>query len=289
MKTKRWSALLGIAVFTAACGGVSTNAMRIPRIELLREVRVTGASVLLSDLLPVGAGTSLRARAGKISLGAAPQPGNTRVLERSGVLENIGASQDVATEIDVPERIMVSRDARPITGQEVFAAIHAAMERSEISEVANLHPDDILLQTQVLVRPGDAGLEVLSSEFDAALKRARFLLWPSHDPKVLPFFVAVRFSGNSTLASLNALKERSRTVNKLGSLAAPARSAKVEILVSPGEQATLILHSDALRMIANVVSLERGTMGQQVHVRVVDTGKIFSAQVDGRAHLELNF
>jgi len=289
MKLKIRIVLLGIAIFTAACCGISTNAMRIPRIELLREARVTGAGVLLSDLLPIGAGTSLRARAGKISLGAAPQPGNTRILERSGILGNIGASQDVAAEISVPERIVVSRDARPITVQEVFAAIRTAMDRSGMSAAANLHPDDILLQAQVLVGPGDAGLEVLSSDFDAGLKRARFLLWPSHDPKVLPFFVAARISGISPLAGLAALRERSRTGNKPGLLAAPARSAKAEILVSPGEQATLILHSDALRMIAEVIPLERGTMGQQVHVRVVDTGKIFTAQVDGRAHLELNF
>jgi flagella basal body P-ring formation protein FlgA len=71
------------------------------------------------------------------------------------------------------------------------------------------------------------------------------------------------------------------------SIAAP--NAKAEVLVSPGEQATLVLRSDALRMTADVVPLERGTMGQRVHVRVMDTGKIFSAQVDGRAHLELNF
>jgi hypothetical protein len=263
--------------------------MRVPRIELLRKARVTGAGVLLSDLLPAGAGESLRARAGEISLGAAPQPGNTRVLERSGVLENIGTSQDVAAEISVPERIVVSRDTRPITVQEVFAAIQTAMERSGISAAANLHPEDILLQTQVLVGPGDAGLEVLRLDFDAALKRARFLLWASHDPKVLPFFVAVRFAGNSPLARLTALKERPLTASKPGLPSAPARSAKAEVLVSPGEQATLLLHSNALRMIADVVPLERGTMGQQVHVRVVDTGKIFSAHVDGRAHLELNF
>jgi Chaperone for flagella basal body P-ring formation len=289
MKPKSRSALLGVAIFTAACSGISTNAMRIPRIELLHEVRVTGASVLLSDLLPAGAGISLRARAEEISLGAAPQPGNTRVLERSGVLENIGASQGIVAEIAVPERIVISRDARPITVQEVFTAIRNALERSGISAAAYLHPEDILLQTQVLVGPGDAGLEVLRSDFDTGLKRGRFLLWPSHDPKVLPFFVAVRFAGDLPLAGLAAVKEGSRAVSQHGLLSAAARSSKAEILVSPGEQATLILHSDALRMIADVVPLERGTMGQQVHVRVMDTGKIFSARVDGRAHLELNF
>ena len=289
MKSKIKGSLLGVAIFTGACFGASTNAMRIPRIELLREVRVTGASVLLSDLLPEGAGVSLRARAEEISLGAAPQPGNTRVLERSGVLENVGASRSVAAEIAVPERIVVSRDARPITVQEVFSAIHSALEKSGISAGANLHPEDILLQTQVLVGPGDAGLQVLRSDFDRGLKRGRFLLWPSHDPKVLPFLVAVHFAGNWPLAALRTVTEPSRTLNKPGSPSVAGVRVKTEVLVFPGEQATLILHSDALRMIADVAPLERGTMGQQVHVRVLGTGKIFSAQVDGRAHLELNF
>jgi hypothetical protein len=289
MKSKKKTAMLGVAIFTAAWFAASTNAVRIPRIELLREVRVTGTGVLLSDLLPVDAGISLRARAGEISLGAAPQPGNTRVLERSGVLENIGASRDVAAEVAVPERIMVSRDSRPITVQEVFAAIRNALEHSGISAAAELHPEDILLQTQVLVGPGDAGLEVLRSDFDTGLKRGRFLLWPAHDPKVLPFFVAVRFTGNSTTAAFHSITEMNRIANRPDLPPVSVALAKAEVLVSPGEQATLILHSDALRMIADVVPLERGTMGQRVRVRVVETGKTFSAQVDGRAHLELKF
>jgi hypothetical protein len=289
MKPRSRNALLGVAFFTAACFGVSTNAMRVPRVELLRAVRVAGRSVLLSDLLPADAGVSLRARAGEISLGAAPQPGNTRVLERSGVLENIGASKDVAAEITVPERIMISRVARPITVPEVFAAIRNMLEHNGISAAANLHAEDILLQTEVLVGPGDAGLEVLRSDFDAGLKRGRFLLWPSHDPKVLPFLVAVRFAENSPLAAFHSITEMNRTASRPDLPPIPVVLAKAEVLVSPGEQATLLLRSDMLRMIADVVPLERGTMGQRIHVRVVDTGKVFSAQVDGRAHLELSF
>lgn len=280
---------MGFAILTGGCFGAVTNAMRLPRIELLREVRVTSANVLLSDLLPEGAGISLRKRAGVISLGAAPQPGNTRVLERSGVLENIGAGRIVAEEIAVPERIVVSRDARAITLQEVYAAIRNALEQSGIPKAGNLHPEDVLLQTEVLVGPGDAGLEVLRSDFDAGLRRGRFLLWASRDPKVLPFFVTVRFAGNSPLSYPRGGKELSRIVSEQGFHSIAAPNAKAEVLVSPGEQATLVLRSDALRMTADVVPLERGTMGQRVHVRVMDTGKIFSAQVDGRAHLELNF
>jgi Chaperone for flagella basal body P-ring formation len=230
MKSKRSKALLGAAIFTGAFCGVPTNAMRIPRIELVREARATGT-----------------------------------------------------------ERIVVSREARPITVHEVFAAIHNALADTENSATAKLQVEDVLLQTQVLVGLGDAGLQVLRSDFDAGLKRGRFLLWPSKDPKVLPFIVAVRFAKNSPLDSLHALTEQTRISRKHDLLASHARKAKAEVLVSPGQQATLLLRSNALRMTADVIPLERGTMGQQVHVRVVDTGKIFSAQVDGRAHLQLNF
>jgi Chaperone for flagella basal body P-ring formation len=289
MRLKSWNVMFGIAIFAAVCSGISTNAMRLPRIELLREVRVTGTNIFLSDLLPAGAEISLHTRAREISLGAAPQPGSMRVLERDGVLQNIGESEDVTAEIAVPERIIVSRDARPITVQEVFAAIRKALEHGGFSVAANLHPEDILLQTQILVGPGDPGLEVLRSDFDSGLRRGRFLLWASHDPKVLPFFVAVRLAESSSLAIPHSVSQSNRAPNVPDLRPAAVVPVKAEILVSPGEQATLLLRSERLRMIADVIPLERGIMGQQVHVRVMDTGKIFRAQVDGRAHLELNF
>jgi flagellar basal body P-ring formation chaperone FlgA len=289
MNLKSGITLFGVAIFLTASFAAPAKAMRMPRIELLREVRVTGASVFLSDLLPADAGASLQTRAGQISLGAAPQPGTTRVLERSGVLENVGAALDVAAEIAVPERMTISCDARPITVQEVFAAIRNAMELGGISAAGSLRPEDIQMQTQILVEPGDAGLQVLRSEFDAGLKRGRFLLWPAHDPKVLPFFATVRFAENGPPGVLHFEEAANRIASQPGARPARVMPAKAEILVAPGETATLLLQSDALRMIADVVPLERGAMGQHVQVRVVDTGKIFRAQVDGRAHLQLNF
>jgi len=289
MKSSSRSALFAVAILAAGCFGATAHAMRVPRIELLREAHVTGVNVLLADLLPADAQISLRERAGDISLGLAPQPGSMRILERSGVLENISVRGDVAAQIDVPERIVVSRDARLITVQEVFTAIRSALMNRGIFEGVNLQPEDILLQTQILVAPGDAGLKVIRSDFDAELKLGRFLLWTSQDPKVLPFFVAVRFSGNSPLAGLHGVSEMGRAAGGTKLREVPAQTAKAEVLVSPGQEATLLLQSNAFRMMAEVVPLERGTMGQRIHVRVVDTGKVFSAQVDGRAHLQMNF
>jgi hypothetical protein len=191
--------------------------------------------------------------------------------------------------VEFPREVAVIKIAmRPITVQEVFRAIRNSMDGLGSSAAANLHPEDILLQAQILVGPGDAGLEVLRSDFDSALKRGRFLLWTSHDPKVLPFLVTVQFTEDVPKTSL-----RAAVAGKAGSRpdAAPiqTRNAKAEVLVRPGEEATLVLHSGSMRMIAAAVPLERGTMGQRIHVRVVDTGKVFSAQVVGRGSLDLKF
>ncbi len=293
MKSKFTHALLGVAVMAGACSGVPATAMRVPRIELLREVRVTRADLRLSDLLPSGAKADLRSRAAEISLGAAPQPGTTRVLERGGILENISAREDVAREVEIPERVFVVRDVRPVTVEEVYAAIRNSLGGLGISVAASLRPEDVLLQTQVLVAPGDAGLEVLRSDFDAGLKRGRFLLWASRDPRVLPFFVTVRFASDPPAAGRRAAAKGNATLNKLEpapvSVLAPARGADSEALVVPGEPATLVVHSESMRMTADVIPLERGAMGQRIRVRVADTGKVFSARVDGRGRLDMNF
>lgn len=280
---------MGIAIFTVALSGGSAKAMRVPRIELLHEVRIADAQVLLSDLLPGNAGASLRTQAQEISLGAAPQPGNTRVLERSALLDSIGASPDVVAKIAVPERIVVSRDARPVTVQEVVAAILRALGRGGIAGAAGLHPEDVLFQTQVLVGPGDAGLQVLRAEFDSGLRRARFLLWASRDPEVLPFFVTASLTGNPALPPAHFVTGLGHAAGKANLAPARAFAAKQEFLVSPGERATLVLSSAALRMFVDVDPLERGSLGQQVRVRMANTGKVVNARVDGHAHLEVNF
>ena len=276
----------GIAIVMLSAG--SAQASRIPRIELLREVSITGTRVLLSDLLPASAPESLRARARQISMGAAPQLGNTRILERNAVERQVNASEGVLEEVSVPERIALTRDSRPITLTEVFDAVRMALKRSGMPGAATLHPGDVLFESQVFVGLGDSGLQVKRMEFDRGLRRARFLLWPSRSPKVLPFFVTAQLAGEFPLAPVRPSMEFSRLAQNSATPAAK-RPATPEILVALGERATLTLHSNALRIFVDVVSLERGTLGQQIRVRMMDTGKILNAQVDGRDHLDVKF
>jgi hypothetical protein len=289
MKLSKIIIYIYYVILISVLTGGSALASRVPRIELLRAVSVTGTRVLLSDLLPASAPGSLRARAAQISMGAAPQPGNSRILERDAVERRAGASEEMLAEVSVPERIVVSRDSRAITLSEVFEAIRSALHRSGAPGAAALRPGDVFLESQVFVGPGDSGLRVMRVDIDDGLRRARFLLWPSRSPKVLPFFVTVQFAGEMPLVPLRAFMEFRRIAQRSAITAVAARPAKKEILVAAGESATLTLHSDTLRIFVDVVSLERGTLGQQIRVRMPETGKIFNAQVDGRAHLEVKF
>jgi hypothetical protein len=295
MKMTRSAALRSVATALLILSGSSVRAERIPRIELLRAIHIDDARVLLSDLLPATAPASLRTIAAEISLGAAPQPGNTRILKGDAVERSIGANQDVLASVVIPVSMTVSRDARPITLTEVFTAVRLALKQSGAPAADTLRPDDIILGSQVFVSVGDSGLQVMRMEFDRGLRRARFLLWPSRDPKVVPFFVTASLGGELPMAPVRPSIESGQVTGPDRApgpgIAARAttKTPPTEILVDRGERATLMMHSDTLRMFVDVVSLERGTLGQQIQVRTLDGGRILNAQVDGHAHLDVKF
>lgn len=289
MEPNRRIALLGAVVASFLLSGFSVRAERLPRIELLRAIAVAGAHISLADLLPATAPDSLRAQAAEISLGAAPQPGDTRTLQGDVIERSVSADHpDLLSQVVVPARMMISRGARPITLAEVFAAIRAALQQSGVPAADAVRPEDILFQSQVFVSPGDSGLQVMRMEFDRGLRRVRFLLWPSHDPKVLPFFVTARIGGQLPMAPVHSTIESGPLIDHAAPVPGASREVSAPILVTRGERATLVLTSDALRMYVDVISLDSGTLGQRVQVRT-DAGKVFSAQVDGRAHLAVRF
>ena len=283
------SVFLAVIVPVLGCSGTPARAVGVPRIELLREVKVIGARLLLSDLLPQSVPNALASRAAEISIGSAPQPGNMRTLERQIVMNRIGPSQqDLLSEIAIPEWIIVSRETRPLTVPEVLGAIRKALAQSGAPFAETLQAGDILLQSEILVSPGDAGLQVVRMELDAGLRRARFLLRSSHNPSVVPFFVTAQPGGDLPLKPIHFAPDLVRG-GSVGTISSHTHLAEPENLVAPGKHATLVLHSATIRMFADVDPLERGTLGQQVPVRVVETGKIFIARVNGPAHLELQF
>jgi hypothetical protein len=287
---KKHFASAGFAAMLISIG--PAQASRLPRIELLRSAIVAGPSVLLSDLLPEEAPESLRSMAAAISLGAAPQAGNSRILDRGTVERISSATPEVLEEVSVPERMLVSRQRRAITVSEVLVAIRAAVSERQVPSEDTLEPEDVRLETDILVAPGDPGLRVVRMNLDRGLGRARFLLWASRDPQVLPFYATVRVGRDSALSPvLFSARLGDNAKVAAGHRLSPAteRLPKPEILVAQGELATLTLQSAAVRIFVDVVCLERGTLGQTIRVRLPDSEKIFSAHVDGKSRLEAGF
>ncbi|MBZ5642902.1 MAG: flagella basal body P-ring formation protein FlgA [Acidobacteriia bacterium] len=236
-----WEIVLpgALVIWGLLCGSVA-RAARIPRIELMREIRAGVATPGISGI------------------GVAGGEGETRAMRPIGLLE-------------------------------VYDAIRESLASGEAGERTTLRPEDILLQAQILVAPGDAGLQVLRAELDSGLRRAKFLVWSSKNPRVVPFVVTAKLEQTALLHPLrNGAAKQAGRGSALQAVS-PVRRAPQEILVPAGQQATLVLHSPVLRVIADVIPLERGVLGQRIRVRMVETGKIFIAQVDGRAHLDINF
>ncbi len=293
MKACRYFLFLGIAAGRFLLFVAPTPATVFPRVALLPEVSVPGTRVLLRDLLPPSAPQSLLTRAAEISFGAAPQPGSIRILGRDLIEHTIGADHEVASQLAVPERIVVSRNVRPVDLQEVFVAVRDALKAGGVPDADSLRLDDLVLESQVLVGPGDPGLRVIDVHADAGLRSARFKLWPSHDPEVLPFFVTARLAAGMRTTPLVTSDESFASASRSFGPAAPVPASDQkklhEILVARGERATLILRSGTLQMFVDVVSLERGALGQPVRVRTLDGGKVVAAIVDGPAHLSGSF
>jgi hypothetical protein len=267
----------------------AAQASRIPKIELLREVTLAGSRVQLSDLLPATAPESLRERASEIAMGSMPLPGSTRILEHDAIESQVSPNVGILSEVSIPESIVVRTDSRAITVNEVFETIRADLAHNGLISAGSLRPEDILLESQILVGPGDSGLQVMRMDIDRGLRRARFLLWPSRSPKVIPFFATAKLEGDLGGLPYRAPADLGRIANTRAIVPVVARPANAEILVGQGERATLLLRSETLRMFVDVVSLERGALGQQIRVRMADTGKILNAKVDGLSHLEVTF
>ena len=285
--------LAAALLLTALCRASTTGAAESPRVELLAYVSVAGDRILLSDLLPQTAPDSWRADAAAISLGAAPQPGASRTLERNLVERSIESNPVLSGGLDVPERIVVSRTGRAVTVEEVLPAVRAALASLHADAAQSLRAGDLEMAAPLLTIPGDPGLRVTGIEPDAALHRTRFRIAALQDPNLLPFFVtaAVDVAAPAPAAPSPDKREPRDSGSSGRARSAPsADSGKLQqILISRGAPATLTAKSDALEILVDVVALESGTLGQRIAVRISDTGKVVNAVVQGPAQVAASF
>lgn len=288
--------LLSLLPFAAGAGAAA------PAWALLAEARVAGESIYLSDLLPAEATPGMREAAGKIRLGAAPPPGGTLTLagERIAGLLPEAARQQIV----IPPHVLVHRSSRPVTREEVVAAIQAALRRNgrpgraapETELGSELDPETVHFSPAVTVAATDAKLEVRRIDYDAALQQDRFLLASAADPRALPFLVlAGRPSAARADSSAGGSDERrdARDLESALREARPSNNSAISVggipLVEPKKIAKLHVVSGSMQMFLQVLPLEKGALDETVRVKVAGSGQILRGRVIAPGQLEAQF
>jgi hypothetical protein len=280
--------LLSLLPFTAGAGAAP------PAWALLTEARVAGESIYLSDLLPAEATPGMREAAGKIRLAAAPPPGGTVTLagERiAGLLPEAARQQMV-----IPPHVLVHRASRPVTREEVVAAIQAALRRNGLPGRAALDPETVHFSPAVTVAATDARLEVRRIDYDAALDQDRFLLASAADPRALPFLVLAERPSSAREESSAVGNDKPRDARDLESAlraARPANNSAISAggipLVEPKKIAKMHVVSGSMQMFLQVLPLEKGALDETVRVKVAGSGQILRGRVIAPGQLEAQF
>src|SRR5271163_3838261 len=136
------------------------------RIALLASTEVQSDTILLANLLPGNASRRIREAAQNVALGAAPQNGATRQFTHESLSTAISSAGLSPADFSIPDSVSVRRGSRLICREEVFSAIQSALEKNPLPGLPHLQMEDLALEADVRVPPGDAGLEVTQITVD---------------------------------------------------------------------------------------------------------------------------
>jgi flagellar basal body P-ring formation chaperone FlgA len=269
-----------LAVAVAACASVCLAGGIAPPCALLAEARVSGDSVRLSDLLPVGASDALRRAAQQIRLADAPSPGGRLALPADQIAAALPEAARKA--VLIPPAVLVLRAPRTLTSEEVLEALRSSRLPADAGfSPARLQAEDLHFSAPVRVAAEDARLQVRQADFDPALGLARFVLASAADPRALPFLVTARLPAPGPQAS--ALLASAKPA------LAGAPLGRTPAWVEPGQLARLHVASASLQMFLEVLPLERGGLHDTVRVRLPSSGRVLRGEVVAPGRLEARF
>jgi len=280
----RRSYFLVLAFFTCLLWPASTKA-GVARIALLEHSQVRGDSIFLSDFLPKNAPHTLWHAATKISLGVAPQYGSSRKISRTFIMATMNANGISPVDFVIPEVLTVQHAGHQVTREEVFAAVQQALAKNKSAEWPPFQLEDLSLDAAVFVPDDRPELEVTQITFDEFIGCARFRLWTRSAPEVHPFFATARTSTQSPILSSSL----SATNTGVASVALRGSKSAQPILIESNRLARLHLHSANASMLLEVKTLQRGSLGDVIRVRLPGNGKTLLARVDGSGSLEAGF
>jgi len=331
------SCFLLLAPFFFLPGATKAESFQ-PRVHIPEVVQVEGETVKLSDLFPPDAPAELGEICYRIILGHSPLPASQRVISKNQIERQLREFPSILERLELPERVTITCKQRRLTSGEIWSAIEtflagdglrapvtqtrspssaarylgAVLNAADLGEPVCSLPE-LHLHAPVFVTKSDPGLEVKRVEPDRVRGRIRFLLWPSKEPQLLPFYVTVadlnrmatwgsEYSEQSaespkshvepwmTLGELtDSPAARSDSSPRLavhtGRSARQATSYRI-VLVAAGKPAKLVVETATLRLTMLVTPLESGVKGQLIRVRNQDTQRVFEAEVVGEGLLQ---
>jgi hypothetical protein len=239
-------------------------------------------SVTLADLLPSDLPESLRLRAEKIAVTNAPLSGARRTLSRTEIERALNRVPGLQQLVEVPASVEVTRWSRPLTCDEVFAAIQEALRSSKAPLVELSSPRSLVFTSPISVTEDAPKLKVTRIEPAREASVARIRLSLVSEPRIPPFWV--------TLAPKNSrdLVNPRTTVASVAAVDSPGPRER-PVLVKASRPAQLVLQGSGLRIVATAIPLDFGRQGQKVRVRASLTGKILVGTVTADQTVEVHY
>lgn len=244
--------------------------------RLLAEVSVQEETLRLSDLLPVDARAQLKAAADRVSLGRAPQAGSLRVFAVSELRQAIAEIPLYASEIDIPDQVVVRRLGWPLEAE----AVRRTLARSRLTHQLDFS------QARITLPPGFTSVAPNPQFEVTALK-------PGSDR--LHLLAQMRCRERSACGSFLAEivisdpsdGTRSNGIKLASEKAAPPSLLPVAgpVLVHPGRLALLVIDGDGFRITQPVMPLKRARLGELVRVTDPLTHRSLVAEVSGNGML----
>jgi len=283
------------AILAAGEGGAAPSGLR-------EMVEVTGTRVQLSDLLPADVSAELRASAGGVGLGRAPQPGSLRILERSQVVRELQHRPRLLLQLRIPERITIRRAGWPISRAAVSQAVAGFLlarsgnggRRADIAglqwggdvssgaanpaiEATAAYWDNRQQAFAVRLRCAEASycgsflVHVPEARTDSTEKNREAV-----DPAEAAHFAEPTVTASVSGRGGEAQQQKRERV--------PQREPGLS-MAEAGKPAKLMVEGDGFRISMPVVCLERGMLGQKIRALDSSDHRVVWAEVVGAGRL----
>jgi len=316
----RWSwryQILVVIAVTIVSGLVCADEMTM--ITMADHCEVNADTILLGDLAQItGSDEALNAQVRTIAVGAAPQPGKSRSINRDYVIIRLKQSGVSLTAIAFqgPEVTIVSRGSVEITAEKLERVVREFIVQNMPWDQKKVHIADVRITDPVRLPQGHIGYTVLPPEGGkyqgtvlipitftvngASVKK----VWAHATIEVLTDVVVctrplgryeiitedkirieqkdlASIPSNALAAAQDVVGKRTRRVLSANAVLT-ADQVELPPLMKRGDLVTIIADSGCLRISARGEALERGRRGELIKIRNLSSQKeIFGRVIDG--------